>query len=77
MLGFPIVDYAPLGNLGVISRAVQTCIDSIPICGLNQPVRLNLRAMDLSLHSSKWVLDISEPSETECKYFYMYVHLTI
>lgn len=49
MLGFPVEDYEHLESLGAVARAVPTCTDIIPVCGWNQPVRLNRRAMDLSL----------------------------
>lgn len=49
MLGFPAEDYERLESLGAVARAVQTCTDIIPVCGWNQPMRLNRRAMDLVL----------------------------
>ena len=49
MLRFPTVDYEPLGNPGAVARDAQTHIYIMLDCGLNQPVRLNLGAMDLSV----------------------------
>lgn len=49
----------------------------MPLCRPNQSGRLNLRAVDLFLGSSWWILGLYEPSEIERKYFYTYVLLTI
>lgn len=71
------MDYEPLGNLGAVARDARTHIYVMPICGQKQPGRLNLKATDLSLGSSWWILGLYEPSKIDCKYFSMYVCLTI
>lgn len=77
MLRFPSVDYECLGNLGAIARDAQTHVYIMPVCGLNQPVRPNLRAMDRSLGGSWRTLGLYKPSKIDCKYFYLRVYLTI
>lgn len=74
MLRFPSVDYECLGNLGAIARGAQTHVYVMPVCGLNQPVRPNLRAMDRSL--GKFMADL-RPLQTFQNWLQIFLFLCV